>query len=83
MKRRPVLSASAAGALIAAASAVPSLASEEEDNTEDPSLIEHPLEGTAELVVRPNIDVPKPPAVPAEAPTSFEAVNSPIATGQA
>ena len=82
MKLRPVLSASAAGVLIAAASAVPSLASEEEDNTEDPSSIEDLLDETAEPV-RPSVEVPKPPAVPAEAPTSFEAVNSPIATGQA
>ena len=55
---------------------------EEEDDTEDPSSIEDLLDETAEPV-RPSVEVPKPPAVPAEAPTSFEAVNSPIATGQA
>ena len=66
MKLRPVLSASAAGVLIVVASAVPSLASEEEDDTEDPSSIEDLLDETAEPV-RPSVEVPKPPAVPAEA----------------
>ncbi|OAV61784.1 hypothetical protein [Enteractinococcus helveticum] len=123
MKLRPVLSASAVGVLIAAASAVPSLASEEEtprerevsvtpvapspeakdeptsnppensespseegtaevvdeeeDDTEDPSSIEDLLEETAEPV-RPSVEAPEPPAVPAEAPTRLEALNSPF-----